>query len=268
MKFIQACVGLLAMGIFQARINAQLIQLQHNDGAVTIGAPAEELFWERFKIEFVDSADNFFVDRFRPLKMIRGGEDERVDPFLQPTSKQYGHFLFNSTVSGLREAAVDLPVIGWLADRQGVLAEFLRNTVGSVDEEAVNPLNLAYEPAEYSWWRQSLNTDLAYGIRPFRTDPYAFIGLALRQGETVLGVTNLRYHYLGFADHRFEFALSMPLVNGFSVELGASYQFGQHQDKTRAAFKVFKEFHHGGIVFFGMEARRSPVLSAGITIPL
>src|SRR5256884_3912089 len=46
-----------------------------------------------------------------------------------------------SVVYGVREATVDLPIMFWLKERQGLLADFLRNSVDSVAEEAVAPLD-------------------------------------------------------------------------------------------------------------------------------
>jgi hypothetical protein len=92
--------------------------------------------------------------------------------------------------------------------------------------------------------------------------------LRLKDGDRVLLLTHVRYHYVNFADHSFEFALSLPLARGFSVNLGTSYQFGRHDDEKRVALKLTREFKRGSILHVGLELRERPAFLAGITVPL
>lgn len=78
----------------------------------------------------------------------------------------------------------------------------------------------------------------------------------------------MRYHYCHFADHSFELAVSLPLVYGFSIDVGTSYQFGQHDEKKGMVLKLFKEFKGAGIVHVGLEVQERPGLFAGVSFPL
>src|SRR5207247_6780934 len=135
---------------------------------------------------------------------------------------------------GAREATVALPVLLWRNYRQGVLADFLRNSVDSVAEEDVAPLDLRYRPVERSWWRRlSESGGVHYGIRPFRTSPYTFVSLGIKQGDNLLALANVRYHYRNFADHRFWIALSVPLAQGIAFEVCSSYPFWRQSEDGR-----------------------------------
>jgi len=176
--------------------------------------------------------------------------------------------LSKSVVYGVREALVDLPIMLWLQERQGLLADFLRNSIDSVGEEEVAPLDVSYRLVERSWWKRlSENGGVHYGIRPFRTSPYAFLSLGLKDGDTLFLLRPVRYYYDPFVDHRFEIALSVPLKHGFAIDVGTSYQFGRHSEEKGLAVKLFKEFKSGGILHVGLEARERPVFFAGMALP-
>ena len=88
------------------------------------------------------------------------------------------------------------------------------------------------------------------------------------KGDSLLALADLRYHYTHFADHEFEFALSVPLAHGFSIDFGTAYQFGRHDDTKRMVLKLFKQFNGGGIVHVGMEVQEHPKFLVGISLPL
>jgi hypothetical protein len=133
----------------------------------------------------------------------------------------------------------------------------------------VAPLDVSYRAVERSWWQGLSDSGgpLRYGIRPFRSDPYTFVSLGIKDGDNLLFLGHVRYHYDRFADHRFEIALSVPLAHGLAIDLGTSYQFGRHGDKQGLVIKLFKEFKSGGIVHVGLEARQNPAVFAGMVLP-
>jgi len=140
--------------------------------------------------------------------------DRGYDQFQERISSAARNAISKSVAHGFREAAVDLPIMLWLEDRQDFLADFLRNSVGNVGEERVAPLDVSYRLAERSWWKGlSENEDVRFGIRPFSTSPYTFLSRAIRDGDTLLLLAHVRYHYRNFADHRFEIALSLLMPN-------------------------------------------------------
>ena len=106
-----------------------------------------------------------------------------------------------------------------------------------------------------------------YGLRPFRTSPYAFLSKGFSDGDEVFLLANARYYYHSFADHRFELALSVPLPERFSFDVGTSYEIGRHDVHQGLVLKFNKEFKRGGIAHVGFEMKQHPVLFAGITVP-
>ncbi len=79
-------------------------------------------------------------------------------------------------------------------------------------------------------------------------------------------LSHIRYHYENFADHNFEFALSVPLASHCSFDLGTSYQFGRHEEQKKLALKFSRALGLGGILNVGFELQKHPVLLAGLTV--
>ena len=265
LSFVVAAVAV------EVHATAQSVQLQYGSPVAPIESRPGEAFLQRFEVAFDRRVDEQFVDRFHPfnvmnwkIELANGGSDHVRD---SAVGAMRGAFA-KSVTYGVREATVDLPIMFWLKERQGLLADFLRNSVDSVAEEAVSPLDTSYRPVERSWWeRVKESGKVRYGIRPFQTSPYSFLSLALKDGDTVFLLCHLRYYYRHFADHRFEIALSVPLARGLAVDVGSSYQFGQHPKEDGLVVKLFKEFKSGGILHVGLEAQEHPTFFAGIALP-
>lgn len=230
-------------------------------------------FWALFKVAFDHRAPGVFEDQFHPLNFGNVNAlwtDRDFNHLSDYNAAVARHAFANTFRSSARDAALDLdlPVVEWLRGRQGFLADFLWNSLGSVEEESVSPLNPSYRPVEHSWWNKlSKDSSLRYGVRPFRTDPYAFLGWRIKRGERVLLLGDARYYCRNFGDHCFELALSTPITRDLSIELGTSYQFGTHQAERKVVLKLLKTFKSGGILHVALEARQQPVLIAGITVP-
>ena len=250
----------------------QGLQLQHQlPEEEVIQSPADEAvaFWERFKTAFEERAGDNFADRLHPFGSLNWGlrlDDVDAERYRERTSASARKALTKSITYGLREATVDLPLLTWLKERQGLLADFLRNSMANVGEEAVAPSELSYHVVERSWWdRLSEGGSLRYGIRPFRTAPYAFAGIGFRDGERVILLANVRYIFRDFAEHKFELALSVPLTHGLSVDIGAAYKFDQRDTGEHLVFKLFKQLNQRGIFYVGMEVREQPSVFAGLS---
>ena len=257
----------------EARAVDQNVDLEYGPFArpIVLSPREPSAFWERFDTGVDRNAPKVFADRFHAFHVYRWD--------LESVSRDSGYFrdrtvgtarnaLSKSIEYGMREAVVDLPVFLWLKDREGFLADLLRNSVGSVEEEAVAPLDVSYHPVERSWWEQlSESRRLRYGIRPFKTNPYAYLGLGFKDGDKLLLLANVRYHYDHFTDHRFEFALSLPLAYGLAIDFGTSYQIGRNGEEQKAVVKILKELKTGGIIHAGFEVRNHPTLFAGIAFP-
>ena len=238
---------------------------------MVIESPADEALaiWGRFKSAFEERTAENLADRFHPFSSLSWSlrlEDAGFDDFQERTTRSTRKALTRSITQGIREATVDLPLMTWLKERQGLLADFLRNSMGNVREEEVSPGELSYHLVERSWWdRLSETGGLRYGIRPFRTTPYAYAGIALKDGEKVFMLANIRYVFREFTRHKFELALSIPLTQGFAIDVGASYQLDGTETKKQLTLKLFKQFNSGSVCYLAMEAREHPALYAGLS---
>jgi hypothetical protein len=247
--------------------------LQYSPSDTPLESPAEAPFefWDRLKVSFDQNTDGQFADRFHPFKLMDWSIELANRPpedFRERTTSVAHHAVTKSVINSVRETTVDLPMMLWLKESQGFLADLLRNSVGNVEEEAVAPLDLSYGVVERSWWRRlSEGGAVRYGLRPFRTAPYAFLSLAVKDGDSLVLLTHVRYHYRLFGDHQFEIALSLPLTFGFAIDIGTSYEFGRYGEEKRSTVKLVKELKSGGIVHLGLEAKERPALLAGITFP-
>jgi hypothetical protein len=228
-------------------------------------------FWERLKFEFDERAVEVFADRFHPFTVMDWQMDsvEREPSYFRDYSTRKAVNAFSRSITySLREAAVELPIMSWITERQSILGNLLWNTVDDVGEESVDPLNPSFGLAERSWWKRMSATDqLRFGIRPLRTDPYAFMSFNVKDSERLLMVGHVRYRLMDFADHKFELAVSLPIAPGVALDLGTSYQLGQREDARKLVVKLFKEFKSGGIMHMGMELRERPTFLAGLAIP-
>jgi len=222
-----------------AQAGSQNVQLEHDTVPVLVVPPVETTFpfWDQFKISFGENAAEIFADRFHPLNTKNWNFDlatSNADRFSQLSTGAARGALAKSVTSGLREAALTLPSMIWLEDRHAFFANFFLNSLDSIEEESVSPLDPSYRDLERSWWKRLADSGTTYyGVRPFQTNPYAFVSRAFKDGDTLLVLAQVRYHYRDFADHRFEFALSVPLPYGYSIDLGTAYQFGRHDAEKK-----------------------------------
>ena len=268
-------VSVAAATAFAAQAADQGFQLQQSSNFVSsVESPADVGFtlWDRFEPAFYRNANDLFADHFHPFnRMARNFDlaDSGPEDFRLRTTATAKGALSKSAVYGARQATIELPIMLWLKEHQGFLADLLRNSVASVEEESLAPLNVSYRRAERVWWQHvSESGEVRYGVRPFRTDPYAFLSLGIWDGDRVFLLGNVRYHYLHFSDHRFELSLSVPLMHGLSIDVGTSYEFGRHDEQKRFALKLLKESKGGSVLHVGLEMQQHPTLFAGMTIPL
>ena len=235
--------------------------------------PAE--FWDKFNLEFNQRAPGVFQDQFTPVNFrnfysLSDGNIRRLSDY-DPDNAGMAMRAFSSAFrSSAQEAALelDLPILEWLRDQQGFLADFLWNSYDNVEERSVSPLGPSFRSDERSWWnKQSVSGSLRYGVRLFRTDPYAYLSWKIQDKGHVWLLGDARYYYRIFGGQRIELALSTPVVNGLSIEFGTAYQFGTHQPGKKAVLKLLKTFRGGGYLQVALEARQQPRLTASITMP-
>lgn len=229
--------------------------------------------WALFHVAFDHRSTAVFNDQFQPfnfsnVKALWTGRDFNHLPDYSAAVAR--HAFSDSFRSSARDAVLELnlPILMWLRERPGFLASFLWNSLDSTDEESVSPLDPSYRSVAHSWWNtQSKDGHLRYGVRPFRTDPYAYLGWRVKDRGRVLLLGDARYYFRNFGDHRFELTLSAPIMRDLSIELGTSYQFGTHPVERKTALKLLKTFKFGGILHMALEVKTHPVLVAGITLP-
>jgi len=267
-------LGTAALLSFAAHATDSLINLGTPGQDYLMDRPPDEdtmNLWERFNANFPSRAQLEFSDTFHPFNMIkRDGEgrvrlfDERYDDTVE-----MGRDAMNDALSySLREAALsmDFPIMMWLRDQQDFLASLLWNSLDSVEEKSVAPLELTYQEAERSWWNKvAKSSRLRVGIRPINSSPYAFLSWRFKNEEHVWLLGHVRYRLRGFTDHCFELGLSMPLGNRCSLDFGTLYRIGREEDHKSLVCKLTKHLSENSLLFAGVEAQSHPVLIAGLS---
>ncbi len=229
-------------------------------------------FWEHFQQAFDNRSAQVFTDSLHPLKVMGWQMNQASESWHQVvdrSNRKMKHALTKSLQYSFRDASVVMPIANWLEGRQDALADLFLNSVDAVEEEAVQPLNPGYRPAERRWWQDlAQKRVVSYGIRPFRTNPYTFLGVRFQEEDRLILLGHVRYYFQDLTDHRFDVAVSLPVGQGFALDAGTSYQFGRHEDEARFVVKCSKAFKQGGIMHLGFEVKSSPVVFAGISLPL
>ncbi len=157
----------------------------------------------------------------------------------------------------------------WLDGQRGFVADFVLDSLDTVEEESINPLNPSYRVLEKSWWRRlSERRGFRYGLRPFQISPYAFVSTGIWRKESLLAMAHMRYHYRHFSEHHFELSLSVPVSRGVSFDVGAAKLLGRQSEATKLVLKLSKQLAGGGIVHVGMEAKDHPTFLVGMSVPL
>jgi hypothetical protein len=270
---IRICIGLIALVATSTRASDQNVQVAYDFPIEYLELPKEKpvTLWERFEYSFELSGEKIFTDRFHPLNTTQWYllSDLSAENFREHTARVARNSFSRTIAVSARDAVFDLPFLIWLDDKRGFLVDLLFNSVTTYEELSVAPLDPAYRALERSWWKQLASSKhFAYGLRPFRTSPYAFVSRSFWSGETLLMMAHLRYHYSDFANHQFELALSLPLSDGYAIDLGTAYHFNRHDEAKRMVLKLSKQFDNGGIVHIGMEAQEHPRFLVGFSVPL
>lgn len=250
------------------------MQLNYKVPKLVIESPEEVpvTFWERFEYAFGNNSETIFSDRFHSINTLNWYLDPvygGFESFGNRATRTAAGALSRSVVTGLREAAINLPFMDWLDGQRGFVADILLDSLDTVEEESINPLNPSYRILEKSWWRRlSESRGFRYGVRPFQISPYAFVSTGIWSKDSLLAMAHVRYHYRHFSEHQFEFALSVPLSRGVSFDVGAAQLIGRHAEPTKLALKLSKQLKSGGIVHVGMEVKDQPMFLVGMSLPL
>ena len=227
--------------------------------------------WERFDHAFPERAEVEFSDTFHPFNMIKRDGEGRVrlfDERFDDTVEMANDALYGSVNASLRDAALamNFPIMIWLRDQEDFFANLLWDSLDSVEEQSVSPLDLSYHQAERSWWNEvAKSSRLRFGLRPINTNPYAFLSWRLRNSERVWLLGHMRYRFRNFSDHSFELGLSLPLANRLSFDFGTCYRLDQETAHKSLVCKLTKYLANDAVLFAGVEVQSHPVLIAGVS---
>jgi hypothetical protein len=229
-------------------------------------------FWKRFQQALQVRTGEVFTDSFNPfagMSWFLNNPDNSWGDYSDHCNSTAQNSLFKSLEYSARDASLTLPMGSWVDSQEDITGDLFVNSVDAVEEESVSPLDPNYQASERRWWQSMAEARaLRYGFRPLRTDPYVFMSFRVAQTDRLLMLGHVRYFFRDFADHRFQFALSLPLADSIALDLGTAYQFGQHDDQKKVVVKLSKSFRNGGVAHIGMDLQKTPVLIAGITLPL
>lgn len=229
-------------------------------------------FWSRWHAAYEDQTDEVFADRLHPLKVMEFSlkhPGETWENSVERGDRAVRGAFVKSFEYSLRDASFGLPLINWVESHQDIFGNFLADSVDAVQEESISPFSLSSGQAERTWWKSlAMKRAYRFGLRPFRSSPYAYVAVRVKEAGQTLLLGNLRYYLQNFSDHRFELSFSVPMPGGMAFDVGTFYQFGPHAEQHRVVAKIFKPLKYGGIAHLGVEVQKDPLLFAGITMPL
>lgn len=247
---------------------------QRSSFALSVEAPPKEpiYFWERFDSAFENDVNDVFVDALTPETTVKWNlslpNKDFSTRFYEQTTHAADGALFESLKYGGRGAILGIPPLLWVDSHPGLFGDLLRGSVDNVGEQSISPLNASYSAVQQSWWKNLLHDGgTYYGIRPISTSPYAYIshGFIDGGGKPVV-LANLRYYYDHLSDHRVELALSFPLAEGLSADVGTAYRFGRGEEGNQTcAIQLIKDFKGHGTAHVGFQMQQHPILLAGVT---
>jgi hypothetical protein len=227
-------------------------------------------FIRRFESALSEQSAEVFADRLHSFNLLNWRMDENFGHTsrIADAANQAARSALERTVTySLREAALGFPLIGLLDENPTIAFELLRGTVDEVNEESVSPIDPSFGLAERSWWKRlSSGGHLRYGLRPFRTNPYAFLSFRLNRDERTYLLGHVRYYFRHWAEQRLDLAMSLPLVGGFAIDAGTSFTFG-NESTHNAVVKLFKNLGSAGVMHVGVEIKDHPTLLAGVAFP-
>ena len=198
MKKHISCIAvcLTAFVAFQARAIDQYLNDTISEHVLTnLTISKEESFWEIFKTTYNGNSTKLFWNGLNPLRVGRTLTrfPDQSDQFRSQIDDAAKSATRHSFEYSFREAFLDSPGMIWLKDRSDPLAVFFKSSIGNVTEEEIDSQDVTYRPAPDSFWRSLYKEGIKYGVRPFRTSPYVFVGYALGDKRDPIVLFNLRY---------------------------------------------------------------------------
>ncbi len=242
---------------------------------MSIDGPTEDSFADRFEYFFKKEQIRLFYNEFNPLRYGRWRLLYEDDPrgLIRQADRSATSTFEKSLEYAAREAFATTPAMYWLDDMGTAVSLFARGTIGAIEEEEVRPTDISYRPIEQSWWRSFSENNFRYGLR-FNARPYAYVGFKLGPHDNPYAMVDLRYRtfqffhgsrFLDIGAHRFELALSLRPIDGYSVGIGTSYELKRGDEVAGLAVRFQKELKRVGAIFVGADVKSHSEFFWGVT---
>ena len=185
-----------------------------------------QVFIRRF-LEEVIASDSLVFDRYTgpASRLARARSENRLGYSSFDRESSSGASLFAAIgMDSLRSASLAvLPLEFWQGHWQGWLADVLAGTVGNPEEERVRLNSIDYSATRASWENSSQNSGFTWGLRPWRTNPYAYVLIRAGhfQGQPLI-TFEARAGYTLLGTTRLEGRLTLPLPASFRIAAGTS----------------------------------------------
>lgn len=231
--------------------------------------PSRDSFFELFRSTLEDEAPILFEDQLHPLQ-----DAKRIMRHLYD-SEGYRNSVNSAAVGALslslsysaREAFLQTPIMDWLLERRDTFATLLKNSIGSVEEEEVRTVDASYRPSAERWWKRLSENGLRYGVRPFQTDPYLFVGYALGPREEPVAFVNTRYYPAHLSEQHADVSVSFQGLPNTTLDVGASFRFGNHE-RASAALRLTRIVGTHGVFFVSAKMGQETSCFAGFSMPM
>jgi hypothetical protein len=188
---------------------------------------ASDRFIGRF-FEEVAASDSLVFDRFTsPAARLAWARTENGLGYgaLDRINGEGGNLFARIGLDSLRTAALEVLPLGlWQDYWQSRLADFIAGTIANPQEEHVNLTSGSFSALRFSWERMNDSAGIHWGLRPWRTSPYAYflahaghfdgqslVTVEARAGYKLLGATSM------------EGRLTFQLPGGFRLAAGRSF---------------------------------------------
>jgi hypothetical protein len=194
--------------------------------AVNYYSKPSEVFVDRFFQE-VGNSESLIFDRLTGPSS-RLGQARAQDRLGYASIERFnadGLGLISRIASdSLRTAAfATLPLDEWQDHSQSWITSLVLGSLGTPEEEHVRLTAIAYSDVRAAWETTDRKAGIQFGIRPWRTSPYAYIlAHAGHWNGGPLITFEGRARYTMFGSARLEGRLSMPLPSGFRLGGGIS----------------------------------------------
>jgi hypothetical protein len=290
---ITAFISLLALmfgapsALAQNATNAASFAVPTFSTALDYYSKPSEVFLDRFFQEMGNS-DSLMFDRLTgpAARMHWLRAQERLGYGSIENFNAEGVALVSRIASdSLRTAAfATLPIDQWQDHSEEWLTGFILGSLGNPEEEHVRLTSITYSDVRASWETANRRAGIQFGIRPWRTSPYAYIlAHAGHYAGQPLITFEGRARYTMFGSARIEGRVSMPLPAGFRLgggisvdpmRLGANQpdptQFGLTLDRVirfdgGSPATVFYMGFRSGLMQDRFTSRHESVIVAGFT---